>query len=362
MLNRKNVAALLGMMVISLTTLTASTDMNVKVNGCKGPVLCSNFPVLSDCDDCCHTWHVDAGLLFQQPGFSGMMAGTAYQPLFVQNDTTSTTFANQTVTNLIQCFDYDAGLTVSLGHMFNHDEWVLGARFDWLSSSYTAKTYDETDVRYKANPNLDVDVLKGSGFSVTANNWEKINYRAGFELFSLDVMLSRGAFVSRCYSVEPFAGVKAAWFNTNQLASYINATIFSSGNKAIYDETQNNWAAGPMFGLNGEYNVTHGIAIFSDNDVAVLLGEAHRVRTSTLTRGGSVVITDRVSKDVADFTCQVYVPVRSVIGLKLSRYCLDDEHYLAVKIGYDARAFLTIDDTHSGFNMSGLYLNFIWDF
>jgi hypothetical protein len=362
MLNRKNVAALLGMMVISFTTLTASTDMNVKVNGCKGPVLCSNFPVLGGGESCQRTYHVDAGLLFQQPGFSGMMAGTAYQPLFVQNDTTSTTFANQTVTNLIQCFDYDAGLTVSLGYMTDHDEWLVGARFDWLSSNYTAATYDETDVKYKANPNFDIDVLKGSGFSVTANNWEKIDYYAGFELFSLDVMMSRGAFVSRCYSIEPFAGVKAAWFNTKQVAKYSSTTYFSNGNKAIYDEEFNNWAAGPMFGLNGEYNVTHGIAIFSDNDVAVLLGEAHRVRASTLTRGGSIVITDRTSTDVADYTCQYYVPVRSVIGVKFSRYCLEDEHYIAVKVGYDARAFLTMDGTHSGFNMNGLYLNFIWDF
>ncbi|MCH9621124.1 MAG: hypothetical protein S4CHLAM20_05400 [Chlamydiia bacterium] len=354
---RRNIAAVLGVMVFSLSSLIADTGMNVKVNGCKGPVLCSNFPMLSDCEDCCHTWHVDVGLLYQQPGFSGMNAGICYSTPFVHE--TGALFQNQVVTNLTQCFDYDPGLTVSLGHLFMHDDWFLLARFDWLSTSIGNRVYEDNQAEYKPNANFDTGVLPAS-FSST-DIFTKIKYGADMDIYTLDVLLSRGAFLSKCYSFEPFAGVKAAWFDANQNANYYNATEFPGGSYAIFKELRSNWGVGPMFGFNGEYNFTQGFALFSDSDIAVLYGEASRTITSILTNSSDVAAERKITNQTK-YDCQYYVPVRTILGVKLSRYCLEDNHYLAVKIGYDARALVSYTNTENGYVMSGLYLNFLWDF
>lgn len=360
MLNTRKLLAGLSLMLMSLGTLSASTDMNVKVNGCKGPILCSNFPILTDCEECCHTWHVDVGLLFEQPAFGGMVAGTSYVSVFAQD--TDGTFQNQTVTPLNQCFDYTPGLTVSLGYLSSHDDWFGLVRFDWLSATIKQKEIDQNGTDYKANSNFDVDVLVGSGFNYKTAAWESLTYKSGMDIYSLDFLLSRGAFISRCYSLEPFMGVKALWFNTSQVATYYNPTIFSgNSNRAVFDDKQTNWGAGLMFGLNGEYHFTHGVAFFSDNDVSVLYGQARRTVVSTLTNGGSItsprVITNKNLND-----CGYYVPVRTTVGLKLSRYCLEDEHFVAVKIGFDARTILAFPENESGYSMNGLLLDFVWDF
>ena len=178
-MNIKKATQLLLIALVSVSSaLFGSESMAMRINGCKGAVLCPSFPLAAPDEDCCQLWHVDVGLLYQQPGFSGMTPGVEYKSLFVQADTTSTTFSNQLITNLTKCFDYDLGLTVGLGHLSKHDHWFVGANFDWMSSN-TACVYDDVNAQYKASGQLDIDVLKGSGFSISANHWQKIKILSG---------------------------------------------------------------------------------------------------------------------------------------------------------------------------------------
>ncbi|MCH9621123.1 MAG: hypothetical protein S4CHLAM20_05390 [Chlamydiia bacterium] len=364
-MNLKNMTKSLIAMVCATSALFGSEEMAVRLNGCKGPVLCSSFPLATPEEDCCQLWHVDAGLLYQQPGFADMNAGEAYQTQFAVTDAAGA-FVDQTIYKLYQCFDYELGLTVSLGHLSKHDYWYFGARFDWMSTSTGTKTFDDVNREYKAVPGFDTDVLPLTIFSLT-DVWTKVNYNANVDFYSLDVMLSRGAYLSRCYSFEPFAGVKVVWFDNKQVVNYFNSTIFTAGNYGIYDVKQQNWGAGVMFGFNGEYHITEGISLFSDSDVAVLYGESKETAKSIITKGGatgtgSTITTDRVITAKNDLDCQYFVPVRSILGVKLATYCLDDQHYLAVKLGYDARSIISYTNTSRGYVMSGLYANFIWDF
>jgi hypothetical protein len=85
MLKQKKIAGTLGVMMITLTTLYAD---NIKPNGCDGPILCSPLPIAAKRADCCYSWHVGVGVLYQQPAFSFMDSGVAYTPVF-QNPTST---------------------------------------------------------------------------------------------------------------------------------------------------------------------------------------------------------------------------------------------------------------------------------
>ena len=178
--------------------------------------------------------------------------------------------------------------------------------------------------------------------------------------------------MGRCYSFEPFMGVKVAWFDTEQRANYHStgsSGIFTTaGNYAYFIEKQSNWGAGIMFGFNGDYGITEMISLYCDSDVSVLYGEANDTITSVLTKAtgtsgtGSTITTDRVITTKTLTDCHYYVPVRSILGAKIASYCLEDQHYVALKIGYDARAFISYTDVNRGFVMSGLIADFVWNF
>lgn len=340
-----------------------SVKPSTKPNGCHGPVLCPIFPVAGRAD-CCRTWHVDIGLLYQQPAFTEMVAGTSYVPAFPY-DTTGGEFANQTITTLQECLDYSIGLTVSLGHLMKHDNWYFGGRFDWLSASVdtTYDTVDQVTTQIVANANLDAHIFINTDFDVDADHFNKAVYHAFMDIYVLDVLLSRGSYHSKSFSYEPYAGVKAMWFTAKQNVSYYNADIFDDGNVTKWSEAEHNWGAGPMFGFNGEYHFLDEIALFSDSDIAILYGEARNTRVTTLTGvADSDVETTRTITLNNNVLCQFYLPVRSIIGLKFSRYCLEDRHFIALKIGYDVRTVIAYPDDESGFTMGGLYTNLVWNF
>lgn len=379
----KAAGALLAVVLCNASTLFGAEDkmMSVKPNGCKGPVLCPTFTILDDKGPCCHTYHVEVGLLYQQPGFSGMLSGTSF--LGTVEPTAGGPFQNQTITAMKECLPYSLGLNVALGTLLPHDDWLLIARFDWLASNMSI-THDNTNEFYMPNPNFNYDVMLNTSWDPNTNYFLSVLYNANIDIYGLDVVLSRGGFISRCCSFEPFMGVKALWYSDEQDIFYSNTTVLTTRSAPSLTITQDNWGAGPMFGFNGEYHLTHGISLFSDSNIGVLYGSSTNVLTSALSPNGTTITAAQVvTNNVPSNACQLYLPVRSIIGVKLSQYCLNDAHFIAVKLGYDARVVLTstllastssvvgtaladaIPVTTAVSNdiyMTGLYANFEWNF
>ncbi len=380
----KTAGALLAVVLCNASTLFGAEDkmVSVKPNGCKGPVLCPTFSILDDKGPCCHTWHVDVGLLYQQPGFSGMTSGINYLGVF--ENTSAATFEEQTITTLNECFPYTLGLTVSLGYLMPHDDWFLLAKFDWLSANTSINHSGQND-HYAPNPHFNFDVMTGTSWDPDTNSFSSIDYAAKLDIYALDVVLTRGSFHSSCYSLEPYVGVKALWYSSNQIMDYYSTEGgLTRQNLPSLTVSLDNWGAGPMFGFQGEYHLTHGLSFFSDSDVGVICGSSTNSYVSNLTPDGSVIdYVQTINNNISSNGCQFYLPVRSIIGVKLSQYCLNDAHFIAVKLGYDARIVLSSPlllstngvvgssvgaaatvstPVPSDLFMSGLYVNFEWNF
>lgn len=330
---------------------------------CKGPVLCPISPLYTG-SDCNRHIHLDLGLLYQQPKFFGMNAGTLYTPAFEYSDVESEDPPIQTIKDLNECLPYAIGLTVSAGKYLEHDNWYVGGRFDYLSSN-AYSLYDDTDQPtyvYAANANVSQTVTSGTDWDWTEDTFDKITYTAFMDIYVLDLLLSRGSYHSKSFAYEPFIGVKALWFKTNQMTSnYVLATNII--NYITWKETQNNWGVGPMFGFNGIYHFTCNLAIFSDSDIALLYGEARNRNISTLVGSdSSQAESNQVVNHADNVDCQYFIPVRSVIGLQISDYFYSSKHYVALKIGYDIRSVIAYPNDQRGFSMGGLYANLIWNF
>lgn len=329
---------------------------------CKGPFLCSSH-LLEGVTDCCHMWDVDIGLLYQKPAFTGMVAGVTYFPLFYQDPDED--FQDQTITPLQQCFDYTIGLTAGVGRYFDYDHQYLKATFNYLSAN-TTNAY-EANIRYmdwiEPSVHIQSQIFIGTDYDFDEGWLDILKYSATMNIYEFDLSLSRGSFQSQCFSYEPYAGIKALWFSAKQTSEGYNTYEFEEGNAIIWSEVENNWGVGILFGVNSEYYFLENVALFSDSQLALLYGKANTSQTSILKGAPSSDIeVDRVVDLIDNVDCQFYLPVRSIIGIQMSRCIIKDRHYFTLKLGYDLRTVISYPNDENGFAMGGLYTDLIWNF
>ena len=301
-----------------------------------------------------------------QPWMTNMIAGT--QAL------REATSVDVNIYLLEQCFDYSLGVVASLGYFMEHDHWFLGANFNWLSAS-SNRRYDETGALY-----LLFGFVEGELWD-NISPFTAINYEAHIDIYDMTVFLSRGSYHSRSFSYEPFAGVKVLWYNGGQKnIAYGGADPYFGGSTSDYviqDRSFTAWGAGPEFGFNGEYHLGCNLSVFSDSSIAILYGQLNSTIINVSNYASQLNTAGTFSYNFT-YNQPYFIPIRSILGLKLGKYCLEDCHYIAVKVGYDARYILvdTGNNAHNdgagnmlmgpnpGYNIAsnGLYVDFIWDF
>ncbi len=357
----KMAAALLGM-TLSLTAISAADEeyveskMSRKPNGCTGPTLCSTNAMLKN-NACDANWKVQIGLIYEQARFAQMHPGTAYVPSNIYD--TSADWADVSVKPIEATFDYDVGLLVGLGYYMDHDNWYAEVHFDWLNSKKKT-TYNQPGTVYDVNENVNSLVYTG----ITGPySFDSIAYEANMNFYTLDISLSRGAWLSKCFSFEYGMGIEALWFDTKQAetATPVSGAPLNVANVITYQSKQENWGVGPRVMLNGMYHIVQELYFFMDNSIGVLYGEATNNETSGIAAGGTVDAARTVTGKTY-YSMQYYVPVRSVIGVKFAKYCLEEKHYVALKVGYDARAVISATNPNKGFVANGLFLQGEWTF
>lgn len=338
---------------------------SVKPTGCSGPVLCPPTP-MDSCSGCCKNWHVDIGLLYQQPAFTGMIAGYRYEP-DIEDHFEDTNV--QDITVLQECLRYGLGVTASLGYTTSRDDWYFGARFDFVTaesySYYDTHNFPATDTG--VNLNMQAQITIGDDPDLFFYDFQNLDYHAEMDVYVLDIHLKRGSYFSKSHIFTPYAGVKAVWFKAKQFIEYSSPSNGDFENPVSWLEIEKNWGVGPMFGFEGEYRFLERVSLFSDSDIAVLYGEANTVQTSTLiglpdpniSTGPSV---DRVVDLINNVACQFYLPVRSILGVKIDNCMTAEKDYIALKIGYDLRVVISYPNDENGFAMGGLYTNLVWSF
>jgi hypothetical protein len=352
-----------------------------KPNGCEGVVLCPSSSNYGKPNDFCdYRWSVNLGLLYQQPWMSDMGAGTADIGQNIYQNNTSL-YKNTTSNFLEECFEYSLGLTAGIGYFIDHDNWFLLVDLDWLSANIK-NSYNNPGLIYHMagflNPNV------GTTNSLNANVWNSIDTKADLDLYDLNFALSRGSFYSKCCSFEPFAGVKALWYNGSYQRRGYNDTILNTNSYLQSLQKYQAWGVGPSFGLNGEYFFTRQLSVFSDSSIALLYGGINTQTTSLYFDPSVNNDINSVATYLQSFKQPYFVPFRIILGLKFDKYFLENSHYIALKIGYDIRyvigdAGLSGNEVnasvegqnfkqnimlYSKYNIAanGLYLNFIWNF
>jgi hypothetical protein len=365
--------------VLGASFLLAESKEEGKSKGFKRANLCSSS-VEENCNLCCHLWHLDIGLLYEQPWISDMGAGTVSYNTTIYQNHLEDGYENAESYFLEDCFNYSLGLTAQVGYIMEHDRWFLLANFNYLSASLF-KSYEDSNAYYSLIGFYNDQVIEP--YFQYGNIFESLSHKASVNIYDLNVELTKGSFLSNCFYLEPFFGVKALWYNANQVRKFYKPTVFISND--VYQQASikyKSWGVGPVFGINSEYFLVHWLSVFIDSEIAVLYGGIDSTNVSLFVDPTINNNTHGTSTFHQKFNQPYFLPVRSILGLKVSKTFSNDQYFFALKIGYDVR-YIIVDSglngdvsggigrnsstnfvPKNGYNIgaNGLYTDLVWNF
>jgi len=173
--------------------------------------------------------------------------------------------------------NWDPGVRVGLG--FNTcDGWDIGAYWTWYKNTASSSTSvpegfsgsSPAGTLYLTSPWL----VTPTGFSGAL---DKVKAKWEFTINELDVVIGRRYWLSKCFTLRPFIGVKAVWMKiTNSFDFYRTNHPVTNGisNTSISDTHHfRDTAAGIVGGLQPNWYFTNCFSLYGDFNVALLWGK-----------------------------------------------------------------------------------------
>ena len=323
MINRAKSTTFLA--IFCASSLFADT---LKPNGCKGPNLCSSYPLTDGC-----SWQFDVGLLYQQMRISAAEVATAV----ILRDNghippDAQAFVNITNSNVRFEFDVDAGLKLGVGRYFENNSWLFLANFEWLRSQANFSTIAHPPVHYLPSEFQTVWAENGSS---TLINFQEVDASLAVDYFLLDVVLAKGSYFADPFSFEPFGGIQSTWlsYNTEKLFSDDAKSHLPANSAFSFITNVNFWGVGPEIGLNSAYYMMGGWSIYTTMNLAVLFGQ------TTLFNMNGIVTTlvDPTFNNTSDQNNVLCPTARTILGLQYERNIYCDKQHIRMRLGFDAR-------------------------
>lgn len=273
-------------------------------------------------------WFVTASYLYWHVGQEGMDIATSAIIAGGAEDLPKNT---QT---FFQDFDYKSGFKVGLGINLPIDAWVLYAEYTRLHfSTSTSRNAPGTSVGVpiwaspwyiQGNPVTDQTIPSAH----TSSRWR-------VELDFLDASLSRPFYVGRNLTINPTAGLRAAWIEQHLL---VHARAFgllgvTAPNPLRSHNHSIAWGIGPRATVEGKWLFCHGFRLQGDVGLSLLYMNftdvKHREDAAAL---GDVFST--VNAHFDDYRC--FRPMaEGGIGLGWSRYFYDQRYQIDFSATYD---------------------------
>lgn len=319
-------------LIVEMSHSTASEEK--KPNGAMGPVLATNNPLPGR-----SSVSFDVGLILQQIRVSDTdfvnLHGSNPGTPFVGTPEKPFRFD---ITQRYQ-FNLSPGLRVALAYNSDFDNWKASAEFEWLPSvaSVNEPTQTRQDGHY-INTNYPEMYYPGNTRAPIFGN---ASARLQVNYYLLDLVLSRGAYLSKKFSFEPQFGLKATWiyYDTTQKTwndTEGNDQDIPDGTSWLIRVFNDVWGVGPMMALDGNYFISSGFSIFTYGNFAVLFGEA-----KTTYYNGFVVAEEIPGNiKVEDLDRMMTLTLRGIVGLQYDTEVTAGEQHMRIRAGFDTRFYL----------------------
>ncbi len=230
-------------------------------------------------------------------------------------------------------FSWEWGLKAGVGYNFAYDGWELFLNYTWLNghgSEHTSAGQTDSVIPLRAAGTI-TEPDGYFAFCKTAKSQFDFSYN------SLDLELARHFFISENLSLRPFAGLKAAWIDLEQISRYYggepNGMALGIGANTVHVKDDSNfWGVGPRIGLGSKWHLGKGFSLFGDFSGALVYGcfdVDHKERYSLRTETNYI--------DIGDKTHAFSPNVQMQLGIGYDTYVNCDRNHLTIRLSFDSQ-------------------------
>jgi len=161
---------------------------------------------------------------------------------------------------------------------------------------------------------------------ITDTGWEKISASWSLQFNQLDIDLGRKYWLSQCFTLRPFAGIRLGWIDTKlQIDSSVSGwkIVESENTDLVVDassKTQSinsSWGAGLITGFQPNWYFCSNFILYANLDTALLWGEFKSKTKQRVTASGPDNPTDLTNSFTGSNNFYMMQPVIDLaIGLR----------------------------------------------
>jgi hypothetical protein len=234
-------------------------------------------------------------------------------------------------------FDWNWGLRAGLGYNFQRDGWDLHAQYTYFDTngSETITVGQNSLViplRGSANivHNITTPIEKKFLFCTSAKS------QYDFEYQGVDLELGCAYYLNRKFSIRPYAGLKSAWFDQEQITRYSGGKfsdgIYGLGPNTVHvTEDCDFWGIGPHGGVDMKWYLGYGVSIFSNLATALLFGRFDVDHREWYSETRNARIRLHANKHAFSPTVQFQ------LGLRYDSYIFDDKQHIGISLGFETQ-------------------------
>jgi hypothetical protein len=263
--------------------------------------------------------------------------------------------------------NWDPGFRVGLGWNTGYDGWDVDTNYTW----YHANKSQTTSVPNTFTSGGSV-YLPGNGESAILDPWisagvfltgstDPLHYlvdtvRSSWKLFlnEIDATFGKKYWLSKRFTMRPYAGGRAAWATT----MFANRATRSTGAESLdFTDTFKNkfWGVGLMTGFQPEWHFTPCFSIFSNVDAALLWGRFKMKKGEDYQRndGASTLINNNFFTNFSKMTTMVDL----AFGFRWTENWCNDRFRAYFDAGWEHHVWFDVNNrlkTNSSDQLTGL--------
>lgn len=237
---------------------------------------------------------------------------------------------------------WDPGVRVGLGMQSCCGEFDFAFTWTWLKNSqsntfsvplFNSDIQNEVGSTFIIVPWMNQSFHRG-GFAL----WDTVKAKWEFKINQFDIEVGRKYWTGCSFSLRPFAGVRAAFWDTDFRVTSSRQNPISLSTAVSKDEFDNDiWGVGPYLGIQPTWYLTNCFAIYGGADIAVLWGKQSSDKTERIINGidsgepANIDYRNRYSSDYYLMTPQL----NAEIGIHLETMLCDCRFRTSLDIGFE---------------------------
>jgi hypothetical protein len=223
-------------------------------------------------------------------------------------------------------WDWDSGFRVGMGFYLNHDAWTIDLNWMWFKineEASNAATNSEVLIPFW--------IVPGSNQAVPLTN-NTASARWHLSMNVLDLSIGKPYHVSRYFIMNPFFGIRGAWFDQHYRARYGglygNGTVFQNG--AEMDGRNDFWGVGTRAGMNTEWLLGGGWELLANLSFSFLFSKFDVDQEMAL---GTGTASNSFNLDFKHYQNTTNMELQ--LGVAWGAYFNKHQHHISLQLMYE---------------------------